>query len=196
MKWSIINKKLVYNGFFKLTQFSLQHELFSGGQSTMLMRELIDRRHAVAVLPYDPVRDEVVLVEQFRIGACEDERGPWLMEIIAGYREPGETTEAVALREAEEEAGCVISELVPMYRYYSSPGGCNEQIRIYLGRTDSAHVDGIHGLDDEGEDIKVHVVSSQQAFEWLDNGRIDSAAPIIAMQWFQRHREQIRKQWL
>lgn len=196
MKWSVVQKKLGYSGFFKLTEIKLQHDLFAGGQSPVITREIIDRGHAVAVLPYDPQRDEIVLIEQFRIGAGEDESGPWVIEIIAGYQEPGESAEAVVHREAEEEAGCLVTDLVPMYQYYSSPGGSNEQIQIFLGRTESSHINGIHGLDEEGEDIKVHVISSQQAFDWLDSGKIDSAAPIIALQWFRLNHQRIRRDWL
>ena len=191
-----MKKKSLYSGFFKLSGIQLRHDLFAGGQSVVLTRELIDRGQAVAVLPYDPVRDEIVLIEQFRIGAGDDENGPWVIEIIAGYQEPGESAEAVALREAEEEAGCVVTELLPMYKYYSSPGGSNEQIQIFLGRTDSSDIAGIHGLDEEGEDIKVHVLSSALAFDWLDNSRIDSAAPIIALQWFRLNHQRIRRDWL
>ena len=196
MKWTVINKKLIYSGFFKLTGIQLQHDLFAGGQSKVLTRELLDKGQAIAVLPYDPVTDEVVLVEQFRIGAGEDESGPWMIEVIAGYQEPGETAEDVACREAHEEAGCEVTELFSMVKYYSSPGGSNELIQIFLGRTESSGIEGIHGLDEEGEDIRVHVVKSEQAFDWLDNGEIDSAAPIIALQWFRSNRERIRKEWL
>lgn len=196
MKWSIIKKKLRYNGFFKLTEVALQHDLFAGGKSPVLGRELIDRGQAVAVLPYDPVRDEVVLVEQFRIGAAEDSDGPWLIEVIAGYREPGESAEEVAHREAHEEAGCMLTDLEQIQQCYSSPGGSNERVTFFFARTDSSSIGGIHGLDDEGEDIRVHVISSQQAFDWLDSGRIDSAMPIIAMQWFRLNRDRIRQQWL
>ncbi len=195
MKWTVIKKESIYNGFFKLTGIQLQHDLFAGGQSRVLTRELLDRGQAIAVLPYDPVSDELVLIEQFRIGAGEDKNGPWMMEIIAGYQEPGESAEEVAYREAHEEAGCEVTELLPMYKYYSSPGGSNEQIQIFLGRTQSSGIEGIHGLDEEGEDIKVHVMKCQQAFDWLDDGRIDSAAPIIALQWFRLHRESIRSEW-
>ena len=195
MKWSVIKKKIIYQGFFKLSEIKLQHDLFAGGQSPVLRRELLDRGQAVAVLPYDPVRDEVVLVEQFRIGAGKDKSGPWLIEIIAGYQEVGESAEDVVHREAHEEAGCEVTDLLAMYRYYSSPGGSDEQVQIFLGRTDSSHIKGIHGLDEEGEDIKVHVISSEQAFDWLDSGRIDSAAPIIAVQWFRLNRDRIRKEW-
>jgi len=196
MKWSTIKKQKLYSGFYKLDAIELQHELFAGGQSNILRRELIDRGQAVAVLPYDPIRDEVVLIEQFRIGAAEAGNNPWVIEIIAGYQETGESAKEVAQREAYEEAGCRVVDLLPMFNYYSSPGGCNEQIQIYLARTQSLDINGIHGLDEEGEDIKVHVISSQQAFDWLDSGKINSAAPIIALQWFRLNYPRIRKNWL
>jgi ADP-ribose pyrophosphatase len=196
MKWSVINKRSLYSGFFKLTGYELKHDLFEGGVSPVLSREMLDRGHAVAVLPYDPLRDEVVLIEQFRIGAGNDPTGPWLIEIIAGLQEQGESAEEVIHREAQEEAGCEILNLIPVHRYYSSPGSSNEQIHIYFARTDTADLGGIHGIDDEGEDIRVHIVGSDQAFKWLDQGRIDSALPIIALQWFRLNRDEIRKQWL
>lgn len=196
MKWSVINKKTLYSGFFKLTGYELKHDLFEGGESPVLTRELLDRGHAVAVLPYDPVRDEVVLIEQFRIGAGNDPAGPWLIEIIAGLQEQDESEEEVIHREAQEEAGCEISNLIPVHHYYSSPGSSNEQIHIYFARTDTTELGGVHGIDDEGEDIRVHIVNSEQAFKWLDQGRIDSALPIIALQWFKLNRDAIRKQWL
>ena len=196
MKWSIINNKQLYRGFFKLYRYELKHDLFEGGESPILARELLDRYHAAAVLPYDPVRDEIVLIEQFRIGAVEDATGPWLMEIIAGLLEPGETAEQLVHREAMEEAGCIISDVIPVHEYYSSPGSSNEKIQIYFARTDTEGLGGVHGIDEEGEDIRVHVVSSDTAFDWLDQGRIDSAVPIIALQWFRLNRDKIRQQWL
>ena len=196
MKWSVVNKQLLYSGFFKLFRVELKHDLFEGSESPVLMRELLDRHHAAAVLPYDPVNDQLVLIEQFRIGAGDDPSGPWLIEIIAGLLEPGETAEQLIHREAMEEAGCTVTDLVPVHRYYSSPGSSNEQIQIFFARTDSSGLGGIHGIDEEGEDIRVHVVSSDTAFEWLDQGRIDSALPIIALQWFRLNRDRIRSQWL
>ncbi len=196
MKWSQISNRLLHNGFFKVNAIQLKHELFAGGESEPLMRELIDRGRAAAVLPYDPVRDELVLIEQFRIGAAADPAGPWVIEIIAGLQEPDESAEELAVREAIEEAGCEINDLMPVHTYYSSPGSSNELIQIFFARTDSSNVGGIHGIDDEGEDIRVHVVSSETAFQWLDQGRIDSALPIIALQWFRLNRDDIRQQWL
>ena len=196
MKWSVINKKLLAKGFLKLEAFELKHDLFEGGESQPLVRELLDRGQAAAVLPYDPVRDELVLIEQFRVGALDEPGGPWVIEIIAGLQEPGEPADELVHREAEEAAGCKISELIPVHNYYSSPGSSNEKIQIYFARTETEGLGGIHGIDEEGEDIRVHVISSETAFEWLDNGRIDSALPIIALQWFRLNRDSIRERWL
>jgi ADP-ribose pyrophosphatase len=141
------------------------------------------------------VRDEVVLIEQFRIGAVEDPSGPWLIEVIAGLYEPGEPVEDLIHREALEEAGCTVSDLIPLFHYYSSPGGSNEEIDLYIARTDTSAVGGTFGLDEEGEDIRVHVMKSEVAFEMLEQGSIDSAMPIIALQWLQLNRDKIRSIW-
>lgn len=196
MKWSVLNKKILYHGFFKLVGYQLKHDLFDGGESMSLSRELVDRGQAAAVLPYDPVRDELVLIEQFRIGAGDDPSGPWVIEIIAGLLEPGESATELVHREAEEEAGCKVTDLIRIHRYYSSPGSSNELIETYFARTSTTSVGGIHGIDEEGEDIRVHVISSDTAFDWLDQGRIDSALPIIALQWFRLNRDRIRQLWL
>jgi len=197
MKWSILRQRLLYQGFFKLTEFELRHELFAGGDSPVIRRELLDRHHAAGILPYDPVRDEVVMVEQFRIGATEQrEAGPWLLEVIAGYREAGESPQAVVAREAIEEADCRVSDIELVHHYYTSPGSSNEQIHLYVGRCETSGLGGVHGLAHEGEDIRVHVVSSQTAFEWLDSGRIDNAMAIISLQWFRLNRDSLRRRWL
>ena len=107
-----------------------------------------------------------------------------------------ENPQEVVRREASEEAGCRVSDLQPMCKYYSSPGGSTEEIQLYLGRTQTRDLGGIHGLEHEGEDIRVHIVSSDTAFDWLDQGRIDSAMPIIALQWFRLNRQDIRNTWL
>ncbi len=195
MKWSVVSRQSLFQGFFQLSELRITHQLFAGGESPLLRRELLEKGDAVALLPYDPARDELVLVEQFRIGALDDPSGPWLIEIIAGYQEPHESPESVAVREAMEEAGCHITQLQFIHRYYSTPGGSSEQIHLYFGLTDTSTLGGIHGLEEEGEDIKVRVVSSKTAFEWLDQGKIDSAMPTIALQWFRLHREEIRQRW-
>ena len=117
------------------------------------------------------------------------------MEIIAGYQEPDEAEVDVASREAEEEAGCKITDLQTICRYYSSPGSSNEQIHLYLARVNVDGVAGVHGLEDEGEDIRVHVLPFEQAMAMIGSGHIDSAMPIIALQWLALNRDGIRAKW-
>ena len=194
MQWDIKQRKRNYDGHFKVDQLVLQYELFAGGMSKKLIREQISRQNAVAVLPYDPVRDEVVLVEQFRVGALGDEN-PWLMEIIAGLVEEGEDYEKVAHREALEEANCKIDNLHYITSFFPTPGGFSELSHIYIGKTNSENLGGVHGLEEEGEDIRVHVVSSAQAAEMLHQGKIRSAIPMIAMYNFIQMREKLNLMW-
>lgn len=185
MKWKMVERTVAYQGFFRFEQLRLRHERHAGGWSEELHRDLISRAPVVAVLPYDPERDKVVLVEQFRTGAIDKLDEPWLIEIIAGLVEPGEELQEVAHREALEEAGCVLRDLVHIRDYFSTPGGNKEHVSLYAAKTDSSNVGGVHGLADEGEDIRVHVLDVGEAFEMLASGRIMSANTIIALQWLQ-----------
>lgn len=185
----IVAEETGYKGFFRLLRVRLRHRLFGGGWGPELTRELFDRGHAAAVLPYDPVRDEVVLVEQFRVGAIHHQGSPWLLEIVAGIVEPGESEEAVVRREAEEEAGLTLGRLTRALGYFSSPGGCSERITVFVGEVDAAQAATHAGLADEGEDIRVHRLPREQAMQWLEDGRIDNAASVIALQWLALNRE-------
>lgn len=193
-RYKILEKSVVYQGFFQMELYRLQHRLFAGGWSPVLTRECLERGHAAAVLPYDPERDQVVLIEQFRIGALRD--GPWLLEIVAGIIGPGETQLEVARREALEEAGCELLDIVPIMDYLVSPGGTSESIALYCARVDSTHASGIHGLAEEGEDIRVHVLSRRDALALLYKGRIRSASPVIALQWLELHYQELAARWL
>lgn len=195
MKWEILNRRTLYRGFFEFLHYRLRHTRFDGGLSDPIERELLSQRPAVAVLPYDPLRDRVVLIEQFRIGALAAEGGPWLTEIIAGIIEPGEAAEDVARREALEEAGCELLALQRIHHYLPSPSSSDEQLSLYVGRVDSAGIGGLRGLPEEGEDIRVCVVDTAEAFALLDRGIINSAIPIIALQWLRLNREALRADW-
>lgn len=188
----ILEKSIEFQGFFQMEKYRLRHRLFDGRMSPELDRELFERGHAAAVLPYDPVRDEVVLIEQFRIGALEARGGAWLIEIVAGIIEEGESAEEVIRREAIEEAGCTLREIEPICDYLVSPGGTSESLSLYCGIIDATGIGGVHGLIDEGEDIRVEAVSFDIAWEWVEQGIINSASPIIALQWLAIHREKIR----
>lgn len=109
-----------------------------------MQRELFKHGHAAAVLPYDPVRDEVVLMEQFRVGTTTAPGGSWLLEIVAGIIEADEAAEDVVKRKGIEEVGCVITGLIPLYDYLVSPGGTTERIALFCGRVDATQAEGVH----------------------------------------------------
>ena len=184
-QWKLDKHFTLFKKYFKLDEFSITHELFGGGFSPLFTREIFQRGVVVAVLPFDPLRGKVVLIEQFRAGAIDDEGGPWLIECVAGVIDAGESEEQVALRESQEEAGCTISQLEIISHYYVSPGGTTEHCSLFCGIVDSAGVGGIHGLPHEHEDIRVMVVDVAQAYAWVREGKIRSSATIIALQWLQ-----------
>ncbi|CAN5439409.1 ADP-ribose diphosphatase [soil metagenome] len=181
----ILQHKTLYQGHFRLEQYHLRFRLFAGGWSLPVTRELFARGSSVAVLPYDPFLDSVVLIEQFRIGAITGKKSPWLQEIVAGVVETGEQAEEVARREAREEAGLILLDLQPICKYWVSPGATSEQVSLFYATVDSTHVSGIHGLIEEGEDIKVKVLPAQEAFAAVKAGTINNAPSIIALQWLQ-----------
>jgi len=194
--FELIEKSTLFQGYFRIDLYRFRHRLFAGGWSGEVRRELFERGHAVVVLPYDPERDAVVMIEQFRIGAAAAAMPMWQLEVIAGIIDEGETPEAVAHREAQEEAHCEILDLVPVYHYLASPGGTSETVRLFCGRIDSRGLGGIHGLPEEHEDIRVEVVPFAEARARLEGGRIGNAPTIIALQWLLLNREQLRRRWL
>ena len=190
----IISKETLFQGFFKMIKYRFKHKLFEGGWSETIEREMFERGHAAAMLPYDPVRDEVVLIEQIRVGALEHDN-PWQLEIIAGMIDREEDAENVVRREAVEEAGVEIGQLEKVTSYYPSSGGCSEKLDVYVGQVDASTANGIHGLDYEGEDIRVHVVSRQQAYQWVIDGKFENGASIIALQWLELNQQRLKRQW-
>lgn len=192
----ILNKETVYAGFFRLEKYRLKHTLFAGGWSAEIERELFVRGTCVAVLLYDPYTDHVVLIEQFRVGALMQPDQAWLVEIVAGAIEEGESAEEVAYRESLEEAGCNIQELMVISEFYTTPGACAERITLFCGKVDCTLVGGIHGLDHEHEDILVRSVPFDEVYKMLENGEFVSAIPIIAIQWLALNREKLKQAWL
>ncbi|ADT69483.1 MULTISPECIES: NUDIX domain-containing protein [Pseudoalteromonas] len=186
----------LYDGFFKINLYQFKHALFAGGESEVIRREILERGDAVAVLPYDPVTEQVLLIEQIRIGAIKSKHTPWLLECIAGMTDGSEDYESVVKKEAFEEAGLNLTELEFMLSYLSSPGGTTERLYLYLAHADLSQINtGIYGLDTEGEDIKTHIMDLDEAFERLNRGEIDNAATVICLQWLALNRDRIRKKW-
>ncbi len=184
-----------YRGFFRLDRVRVRFRRYRGGWSAPIEREVFERGHAACVLAYDPARDAVVLVEQFRAAAVESPGGPWLIETIAGIIEPGEAPDAVVRREAIEEAGLEIGDLLRIGEILVTPGGSSERLVLYCGRCDAANAGGIHGLAREGEDIRVVVMTLEAARAAIDDGRIRVANAVIPLLWLALNRERVRDAW-
>lgn len=192
----IKKQETVFSGFFKMERYLLRHRLFKGGWSGDVQRELFVRGDAVGVLLYDPVRDAVALTQQFRIGCFENTTGPWVWEIVAGMMETGEVPENVAVREVAEETGLRINatQLHNICRYYNSPGGSSARMQLFCSLCQLDAVEGVFGLPEENEDIRVQTFSADDAFKAVLSGDINNAAAVIALQWLQMNRQRLQKE--
>ena len=191
MKWKLLKSETKYKGFFNIDLCHIRHETYAGDEVDV-KRELFNRGDAVAVLLYDPSKDKVVLLEQFRFGAINSEDGPWLLEIVAGMVEEDESIIDVARRECIEEAGIEVHSFENVYSFYSSPRGCSEKIHVLCALVDSEQAEGIHGVADEGEDIKLIVIDYDELHDLMASGKICAAIPLIALQWLQLNRERLQ----
>ncbi|MBA2779180.1 NUDIX domain-containing protein [Billgrantia kenyensis] len=188
----LIERRRLHQGFFRLDEVHLRHRLFEGGWSGEMVREVHVRHDAVGVLLYDVERDCVALVEQIRAGALDDPQSPWKLEIVAGLVDAGESAAEVARREAMEEAGCQVDELIELHTYYPSPGACTERVTLFCALVDCGGLGGVHGLDEEHEDIRVHVLPFNRAWELMLAGRLDNAMCLIAFYWLASERASLR----
>ena len=193
----IVEKTRKYQGFFALDQYKFRHKRYAGDYSSVITREVFERGDAVALLPYDPITDSVVLIEQFRPGALRSKTGPWQLELIAGMFTENEAPLDVAIREAKEEADLTIlpENVTKVMDYLSSSGGMSECIHLYCACVDSQNVAGVHGLETEGEDILVHVIARQDAEKLLAEGKRPNAATIIALQWLALNLDKLNVSW-
>jgi len=191
----LVDHVVVYQGRFRVSRYQFRHGLYQGGQSPVLKREVFERGTAAAVLPYDPQRDEVVLIRQFRAGAYVAGRHPFTWEIIAGIVEDGESPEDLARREAVEEASLEIREAIPIHDVILSPGACSECCAILVGRVDATRAGGVFGLESEGENILVKALPFAEVRTMLEHGEIDNAIAVIALQWLALHRDEVRARW-
>lgn len=192
----VLAEETLFDGFWTLKRLTLRHRRFAGGWSEPMRREVHCRGEAVGVLLYDATRDAVGLVEQFRSGAWARGQGsPWLLELVAGLREPGEDPEDVARRETREESGCEVQELRHIASYLSSPGGCDEYFHLYCARVSLAQVRELHGEAHEHEDIRLHVIPVVQLPAVLAARGSDNAHSLLALQWLRAEREELRRAW-
>ena len=190
------SSEILHQGFFRMDHFRLRHRLFAGGWSPQLSREVMLRDPVAGVIPYDPVRDTVVLLEQFRTGMfAAGDPHPWSIEIVAGIIERGESAADMARRETFEEAGCEVGRLEKVMEFYPSPGGCSEHVTVFCAEVSSQGVGGIHGVADEGEDIRVFCATTDEALELVRRGAIDNSIGVIGVQWLALNRDGLRDRW-
>jgi ADP-ribose pyrophosphatase len=191
----LVRQEVAFQGYFKVVRCFFRHALHKGGMSDVISREVFERGQAGAVLLYDPQRDEVILIRQFRAGAYVAGRHPWTWEVVAGIIEDDETAETMVRREAVEEAGLTVGELLPIQSVMLTPGACSESCQIFLGRIDTANAGGVFGVASEGEDILVKVMPFAEAYALVERNEIDNAVGVIALQWLALHRDTVRKRW-
>lgn len=187
-EWEIQQNDICYDGFFTLSRYQIRHSLFNGGWNKPVVREVLGGVRAAAVLVYDSKLDSILLVEQFRVGAINNVRGPWLMEYVAGVVEEGETGEDVVRRESMEEAGVSLGDVHYITTYYPSPGGSSETIALYWAEADLSAAGGVFGVAAEGEDIRASVHKFDDVLAMLDKDIINNSLTMLLTLWFQRHR--------
>ena len=192
---ALVRHEVAFQGFFKVGRYFFRHSLFQGGMSEIISREVFERGQAAAVLPYDPSRDEVVLIRQFRAGSYVAGLHPWNWECVAGIIEEGEDAADLVKREAVEESGLEVSDLLPLHKVMLTPGACSERCELFLGRVNTGKAGGVFGLKSEGEDILVKVMPFAEAFAMSERGEVENVMAVLALQWLALHHEEVRKRW-
>ena len=185
----IKSRRRVFDGFFKIDEVIVDHARFDGEMLYNIHREVILKCDTVSVLLYDPQLDHLLFVRQLRVPLIEREErsSPWTIEIVAGTIDRSETPEAIVRAEAKEEAGVDIKELIPIYQYYPSTGGSPGKMHLYLGICDLSNAGGYYGVEEEGEDIEAFTIPREEAFQLLDQGKLDNEFTLIAILWFKLH---------
>ncbi len=191
----VVEKATVYKGRFQIDRYRLRHKLHGGGWSDVFVREVFERGHAAAVLPYDPVLDRVVLIEQFRPGAYAAGLHPWIVEAVAGIIDPGETAEQVIRREAWEEARLELGAVEKVTSAMVTPGACSECVDIFVGRVDAGKAGGVYGLAEEHENIRVFTLAVDEVEKMLAAQKFTNVVTIVALQWLLLNRMQLRDRW-
>lgn len=192
-----VQRETVYQGWLRVERWHVRHKLFEGGKSGVFTREILSRPGAVGLLPYDPKRDRVCLIEQFRCGIYAGGGNPWAIEMVAGLIDKDEKPEAIARREVEEEAGLKVKRIVSLPGFFDMPGGSTEYFHMFCGEVDLPNTSSkIHGLKEEDENIRTYIISRQEAIAWLDSGKINSGPGQLILNWLARFGEELRKEWL
>lgn len=194
----ITSRETVFDGFHTLEIIrakpkSLKHD----GLAEEMEREIFTCGSYSTVVLYVPESDEILLSEQFRIGAfMANAENPFLLECAAGMMDDGETPDQTATREVLEETGCTVIALEKVGSFFTSPGCLDEEAHVYIGRIAKPETGKIFGVEEEGEEIRTHLLPAQKVFEMLDAGLIQNGSSALALNWFARHKDALRKKWL
>ena len=190
--FQVLERQERWRGFFRAEQLKIRHERFASGDLTC-NRELWIQRHAIAVLPYDPATDRLLLVEQFRAGAIDAPEGPWVLEAVAGMIEGDDSIEATAKREALEEAGLEPVDLIKVAEFLSSPGCTTERVHVFLGLAELPEHGSVFGLEEENEDILTHIMTFAEAMADLASGKILGVTALVGLQALALRRTELRQ---
>ncbi len=183
-KFKIINKKNIYDGFFKMHEVTLKYQKYDGSWTNNIKRELFGGAQVSAVLPYDPIKKEIVLIQQFRPGTISKNFDHYLNEIVAGIIDKDEDPESAAVRECLEETGCKVKKLIPIQGYFPAPGSSESFYYLYLGEVETFKGSRIMGMENENEDIFVKSYKIEDVKEKMKNGKFLNGLTLIALQWF------------
>jgi ADP-ribose pyrophosphatase len=184
LKYKIINKKNLYSGFFSLNKYEFIHEKHNGEWTSTVEREVFSGAHVSTLLPYDPIKKEIILIQQFRAGVLSRYDENYLLEIVAGIVDEGENPEQTAIRECLEETGCEVKKIHPIQSYFPAPGSSESFYHIYLGEIQAFDGERIKGLEKENEDILVKSFKIDEVRQMLKEKKIMNGLALVALQWF------------
>ena len=184
LKYKIINKKNLYSGFFSLNKYEFIHEKHNGEWTSAVEREIFSGAHVSTLLPYDPIKKEIILIQQFRAGVLSRYDESYLLEIVAGIVDEGENPEQTAIRECFEETGCEVKKIHPIQSYFPAPGSSESFYHIYLGEIQAFDGERIKGLEKENEDILVKSFKIEEVKQMLKEKKIMNGLTLVALQWF------------
>ena len=184
LKYKIINKKNLYSGFFNFNKYVFIHQKHDGNWTKKVEREIFEGSHVSALLPYDPVSKEIILIQQFRAGILSRYDDDYLYEIVAGIIDENETPEEAAKRECSEETGCEVNKITSIQNYFPAPGSSESYYHLYLGEVNSFHGEKIMGLESENENILVKAFKVEQVRQMLKDKKILNGLTLVALQWF------------
>lgn len=196
----ILSDEVVWQGRFPLQRVKFRQRRFDGSMSGVRTWELWRRGRAASVLPYDPVQDLVVVIEQFRLPALAAGMPPLMVELPAGLAEGEEAPEAIVRREAVEETGLELGRVVPIGDFLLTPGGCDERCVMFAGevRVPPPRPDGTlgtHGLAGEQEDIRARAMPAAEAVAAALAGRYPNSVTTIGLLWLAARRDWLRESW-